>query len=104
MFKTVADQFVGQVSLFKVLSGTVAVDDRLVNSPSGTEERMHGLFHLRGKDHLTADRVVAGDIGAVAKLSRHPHRHDAGRRRTRPVRVAAARRRRRPSSGWPSSR
>ena len=29
---------------------------------------MHGLFHLRGKEHLTTDRVVAGDIGAVAKL------------------------------------
>ena len=69
VFKTVADQFVGQVSLFKVLSGTVAVDERLVSSSSGAEERMHGLFHLRGKDHLTCDRVVAGDIGAVAKLS-----------------------------------
>jgi elongation factor G len=69
VFKTVADQFVGQVSLFKVLSGTVAVDERLVSSGRGAEERMHGLFHLRGKDHLTTDRVVAGDIGAVAKLS-----------------------------------
>jgi len=69
VFKTIADQFVGQVSLFKVLSGTVAVDERLVSSSSGVEERMHGLFHLRGKDHLTTDRIVAGDIGAVAKLS-----------------------------------
>ncbi len=69
VFKTVADQFVGQVSLFKVLSGTVALDERLVNTASGSEERMHGLFHLRGKEHLPADRVVAGDIGAVAKLS-----------------------------------
>jgi elongation factor G len=69
VFKTVADQFVGQVSLFKVLSGTVVVDERLVSSASGVEERMHGLFHMRGKDHLGADRVVAGDLGAVAKLS-----------------------------------
>jgi elongation factor G len=69
VFKTVADQFVGQVSLFKVLSGTVAVDERLVSSGSGVEERMHGLFHMRGKDHLGTDRVVAGDLGAVAKLS-----------------------------------
>jgi elongation factor G len=69
VFKTVADQFVGQVSLFKVLSGKVALDERLVNTSSGTEERMHGLFHLRGKEHLVTDRVVAGDIGAVAKLS-----------------------------------
>ena len=69
VFKTVADQFVGQVSLFKVLSGTIAVDDRLVNTTSGNEERLHGLFHLRGKDHVPAGRVVAGDLAAVAKLS-----------------------------------
>ncbi len=72
VFKTVADQFVGQVSLFKVLSGTIAGDDRLVNTTSGTEERMHGLFHLRGKEHLNADRIVAGDIAAVAKLTDTP--------------------------------
>ena len=72
VFRTVADQFVGQVSLFKVLSGTVAVDDRLINTTSGAEERLHGLFHLRGKEHLTADRVVAGDLAAVAKLSDTP--------------------------------
>lgn len=69
VFKTVADQFLGQVSLFKVLSGTVVNDCRLVNSASSADERMHGLFHLRGREHLPTDRVVAGDLGAVAKLS-----------------------------------
>lgn len=69
VFKTVADQFVGQVSLFKVLSGTIAADDRLVNTASGTEERLHALFHLRGKEHIPTTRVVAGDLAAVAKLS-----------------------------------
>ena len=69
VFKTVADQFVGQVSLFRVLSGSVAVDDRLVNTHSSTEERLHALFHVRGREHLTTDRVVAGDLGAVAKLA-----------------------------------
>jgi elongation factor G len=72
VFKTVADQFVGQVSLFKVLSGSVAVDDRLVNTASGAEERLHGLFHLRGRDHLPVNKVVAGDIAAVAKLAASP--------------------------------
>ena len=69
VFKTVADQFVGQVSLFKVLSGTIAVDDRLVNTTTGAEERLHGLFHLRGKEHVQAGQVVAGDLAAVAKLN-----------------------------------
>jgi len=69
VFKTVADQFVGQVSLFKVLSGTVRGDDRLVNTHSSNEERLHGMFHLRGTEHLPVNHVVAGDIAAVAKLS-----------------------------------
>jgi elongation factor G len=72
VFKTVADQFVGQVSLFKVLSGTVAIDDRLVNTATGTEERLHALFHMRGRDHLPTNRVVAGDLAAVAKLTATP--------------------------------
>ena len=69
VFKTVADQFVGQVSLFRVLSGSIGVDDHLVDTRSGTEERLHALLHVRGKDHVPVDRVMAGDLGAVAKLS-----------------------------------
>lgn len=72
VFRTVVDQFVGQLSMFKVLSGTIASDDRLVNTTTDAEERLHGLFYLRGKEHLTTDRVVAGDIAAVAKLSSTP--------------------------------
>ncbi len=72
VFRTVADPFVGQVSLFKVLSGTVKNEDRLTNSVTGTEERVHGLFKLRGKEHLPVDEVQAGDIAALAKLSGTP--------------------------------
>src|SRR5665648_929544 len=72
VFRTVADPFVGQVSLFKVLSGTVANEDRLINAVTGTEERLHGLFKLRGKEHLAVERIAAGDIGAVAKLAATP--------------------------------
>src|SRR5690606_21792898 len=68
----VADQFLGQVSVFKVLSGTLSNDCRLINSVTATEERMHGLFHLCGRDHVPADTVVAGDIAAVAKLAGTP--------------------------------
>ena len=72
VFRTIADPFVGQVSVFKVLSGTVRPDDRLVNARTGTEERLHGIFRLRGKEHLPVDRVVAGDIAVVAKLADSP--------------------------------
>ena len=69
VFKTIADPFVGQLSVFKVLSGTVRADDHLVNSRTGTDERLHGLFTLRGKEQVPITEVVAGDIGAVAKLT-----------------------------------
>ncbi len=68
VFKTIADPFVGRVSVFKVLSGTVRPDDHLVNPRTGDDERLHALFGLRGKDHVELAQVVAGDIGAVAKL------------------------------------
>jgi elongation factor G len=69
VFKTIADPYMGQLSLFKVLSGTVRADDKLLNSTSGAEERLHGLFVLRGKEQEPVTEVAAGDIAAVAKLA-----------------------------------
>jgi len=69
VFKTVADPYVGHLSLFKVLSGSVKADDHLVNSRTSTDERLHGLFALRGREHLDVTSIPAGDLGAVAKLT-----------------------------------
>ncbi|WP_163541834.1 elongation factor G [Occultella kanbiaonis] len=74
VFRTLSDPFVGQVSLIKVLSGTVQAEDHLTNTDTGAAERLHGLFRIRGVDHLMAIRVPAGDIAAVAKLSDSPTR------------------------------
>jgi elongation factor G len=68
VFKTIADAYVGQISVFKVLSGTVRPDDHLWNTRSGTDERLHGLLTLRGKEQETVPEVPAGDLAAVAKL------------------------------------
>jgi elongation factor G len=69
VFKTVADPYVGRISLFKVLSGKITPDIHLVNARTGTDERLHSLFLLRGKDHVDVTEVPAGDIAAVAKLA-----------------------------------
>lgn len=69
VFKTVADPYVGQLSIFKVLSGAVKADDHLVNPRTSTDERLHGLFALRGREHLDVTSIPAGDLGAVAKLT-----------------------------------
>ncbi len=68
IFKTLDDQY-GTVSYFKVLSGTVQSDTRLYNTNAEAEERLGQLFLPRGKEQLPVDAVVAGDIGAVVKLT-----------------------------------
>lgn len=68
VFKTIADPFVGKLSYFKVLSGTLKGDTRLINNRTSEEERLSKLMFLKGgKQEDTAD-IIAGDIGAVAKL------------------------------------
>ncbi|MGH9106992.1 MAG: elongation factor G [Acidimicrobiales bacterium] len=69
VFKTVADPYVGKITLFKVISGTVHPDAVLYNPRAKAEERLHSLFSLRGKEQLPLAEVPAGDIGAVAKLA-----------------------------------
>ncbi len=69
VFRTVADQFVGHLSLFKVLSGTIRSDDHLTNSRSGADERLHALLRIRGGSQEQVAELVAGEIGAVAKLA-----------------------------------
>jgi elongation factor G len=88
VFKTIADPYVGRISLFKVLSGTVRPDDHLVNTRSGTDERLHGLFTLRGKEQDQVPEVPAGDIAAVAKLA-STHTSDTLAPKGKPVVVPA---------------
>jgi elongation factor G len=89
VFRTIADPFVGQLSMFKVLSGTIKADDHLVNASSGSDERLHGLFHLRGKEQTPTPEVVAGDLAAVAKLTA-THTGDTLAPKGSPVRVPTA--------------
>ena len=69
VFRTVADPFVGQIAMLKVLSGVLRPSDRLYNATTGAEERMPALFRLRGAEHLPVDAFRTGEVGAVAKLS-----------------------------------
>jgi elongation factor G len=69
VFKTIVDPYVGRVNLFKVLQGAVKSDDHLVNGRTMTDERLHQISVMRGKEQEPAKEVPAGDIAAVAKLS-----------------------------------
>ncbi|HEV8538246.1 MAG TPA: elongation factor G [Bacteroidota bacterium] len=68
VFKTVSEQHVGELSFFKVFSGTVAPGMDLVNEANGKTERLAQLFVMSGKDRKEAGRLLAGDLGAVVKL------------------------------------
>lgn len=68
VFKTIADPFVGKISIFKVYTGTFKSDTVVYNSSSEKTEKTAQVFMLRGKKQLPVDKLIAGDIGAVAKL------------------------------------
>ena len=68
-FKTTADPYVGKINYVRVLSGTLKIDQHVLNSAKGTDERLHNLFWPRGKNQEPATEVPAGDICALAKLS-----------------------------------
>ena len=68
IFKTIADPFVGKLSYFKVLSGSVKGDIRLKNARTGAEERLSKVMWLKGARQEDASVIGAGDIGSVSKL------------------------------------
>ena len=69
VYRTIADPYVGKVSFLKVLSGTIRPDVVLTNPRTHSDERLHGLFTMRGKEQVQLSYLPAGDLGAVSKLS-----------------------------------
>ena len=68
VFKTIVDPFVGRISYIKVMSGVLNSDSTVYNSKKDKNERVAQLFLVKGKQQINTDKLVAGDIGAVAKL------------------------------------
>ena len=69
VFKTVADPFVGKMSYFKVMSGTVKRDIMMKNNTTGDGEKLAHIYVMSGKKQVEVDELACGDIGMVAKLS-----------------------------------
>ena len=68
VFKTVADPFVGKLSLLKVCSGTLTSGTALYNANAEKPEKAGGLFLMRGKNQVNVGQVNTGDIAALSKL------------------------------------
>ena len=69
VFKTIADPYVGKLSIFKVYSGKITADSTVYNPNTDTNEKIGHLYVLRGKKQIEVDSITAGDIGAVTKLT-----------------------------------
>jgi len=69
VFKTVADPHVGRVSYFRVFSGSLKSNSSVYNQHAEKSERIGHAFFPRGKEHVNADSIDAGDIGAIGKLA-----------------------------------
>ncbi|MGE5108059.1 MAG: elongation factor G [Sphingobacteriales bacterium] len=68
IYKTVSEPHVGELSFFKVYSGTVKVGMELVNESTNTSEKINQLFTVEGNKRTPVNELVAGDIGATLKL------------------------------------
>ena len=68
VFKGIVEPHVGELSLFKVYSGTVKAGMELVNEDNGTVEKLNHPLLVEGHKRINVNELVAGDIGATLKL------------------------------------
>jgi elongation factor G len=68
IFKTINEPKVGNVSYFKVFSGTLKAGDELTNADTGSVERFAQLYESEGKNRDAVQELRAGDIGCTVKL------------------------------------
>ncbi len=69
VFKTIADPFVGKLSIVRIYSGVMQSGMTVINGRTGDKERINQLYILKGKKQETVAELCAGDIGAVAKMA-----------------------------------
>ena len=68
VFKVTTDPFVGKLAVFRVHQGKCSGQSQVFIGHSKKPVKLGHVFHLQGKEHKEADAIVAGDIGAVAKI------------------------------------
>ena len=68
IYKTISEPHVGELSFFKVYSGTIRSGMELENETTGVTEKISQLFLVEGNKRTSINELVAGDIGATLKL------------------------------------
>ncbi|MEI6142438.1 MAG: elongation factor G [Mariniphaga sp.] len=75
VFKTAVEQHVGDVTYFKVISGTLKEGMDLINTTKNSKERISQIYAVAGKNRTKVPEMQAGDIGATVKLKEVKHNH-----------------------------
>jgi elongation factor G len=86
VFKTMSEPHVGDVTFFRLFSGTIENGDELYNATRSGAEKLNHLSISQGRERIEIPRLHAGDIGCVAKL-RNTHTNDTLSTRQHPVRL-----------------
>jgi elongation factor G len=68
VFRVATDPFIGKLAVFRVHQGKCAGSTQVYIGHNKKAIKLGHVFHLQGKDHKEADQIIAGDIGAVAKI------------------------------------
>lgn len=68
IFKTSIDPFAGKLSFFRVITGEISSNDLVINRLKEKEEKISNLYFINGKNTEKANKIIAGDIGVIAKV------------------------------------
>jgi elongation factor G len=69
IFKTIIDPFVGKLSIFKVMGGTLNSETEIIDANQDAKAKVNHIYVLRGNKQIEVDSLGAGDIGAFSKLT-----------------------------------
>ncbi|PSQ71292.1 MAG: elongation factor G [Bacteroidetes bacterium QH_2_64_26] len=68
VYRTMAQEHVGEYSYVRVFDGTIESGQDLENASTGTTERIGQIYKLNGEERNNVPRLIAGDLGALVKL------------------------------------
>src|SRR4029079_10147598 len=86
VFKTMSEPHVGDVSIFRLYTGTLKTGEEVWNAEHSVAEKLNHLSVQQGKERQEVTELAPGDIGSVAKL-RDTHTNDTFSRKDHPVRL-----------------
>ena len=69
VFKTIADPFVGKMSMIRVMAGKLSSNSDVINAATGATEKIGKLYSLCGKKQTEVSCAYAGDIVVASKIS-----------------------------------